>query len=322
MEGEHMNVTDPATNKTGKLPYVLAISFILLMVSLSVWLQHAEIILPEVAAMAIAMWVYREPGWIRRPSVIFIAPTVTAAIGLGMNQFQTNYSIKVMLTLSIMMLFLRLIRSNLAPAIATGLLPLAIHTEDWSFVSIVFVFTLTLMAGVVVFQLHKNLAAKSKIQYKYMVIFLAISLCWLCICWLLGYEQMAVIPPIFVVVYESLQKPIYTAKMAFKQGSTLTLSAAVGALIFIQVDSQVLAALIDMILVVVITRLFHVRIPALYAIPLLTFVFPEDKVWSLPIVTLFACLFMFSSVLVYKYGEKKTLNRKNKGSSRSSVSPS
>ncbi|SEN74454.1 hypothetical protein SAMN05518670_2596 [Paenibacillus sp. OK076] len=322
MEGEHMNVTDPAMNKTGKLPYVHAISFILLMVSLSVWLQHAEIILPEVAAMAIAMWVYREPGWIRRPSVIFIAPTVTAAIGLGMNQFQTNYPIKVMLTLSIMMLFLRLIHSNLAPAIATGLLPLAIHTEDWSFVSIVFVFTLTLMAGVVVFQLHKNLAAKSKVQYKYMVIFLAISLCWLCICWLLGYEQMAVIPPIFVVVYESLQKPIYTAKMAFKQGFTLTLSASVGVLIVIQVDSPVLAAFIDMFLVVVITRLFHVRIPALYAIPLLTFVFPEDKVWSLPLVTLFASLFMFSFVLLYKYGEKRTLNRKNKGSSRSSVSPS
>jgi hypothetical protein len=102
------------------------------------------------------------------------------------------------------------IRSNLAPAIATGLLPIAIHTEDWSFVSIVFAFTLTLMFGVVVFRLHKNLVTKSMIQYKYMVIFLAISLCWLSICWLLGYEHMAVIPPIFVVVYESLQKPIYT----------------------------------------------------------------------------------------------------------------
>ncbi|WFR60958.1 hypothetical protein P9222_20800 [Paenibacillus amylolyticus] len=50
-----MNAANPATNRIGKLPYVIAISFILLMVSLSIWLQHSEIILPEVAAMAIAM---------------------------------------------------------------------------------------------------------------------------------------------------------------------------------------------------------------------------------------------------------------------------
>ncbi|MGF6355087.1 hypothetical protein ABIE27_003001 [Paenibacillus sp. 4624] len=317
-----MNATDPATNKISKMPYVIAILFILLMIGLSELLQHSEIILPEVAAMAIAMWVYREPGWIRRPSVIFIAPTVTAAIGLIINQFQIFYPIKIVLTLMFMMLFLRLIRSNLTPAIATGLLPLAIHSEDWSFVWIVFGFTLTLMAGVVVFQLHKNLATKSMIQYKYMVIFLGISLCWLSVCWLLGYEQMAVIPPIFVVVYESLQKPMYTAKIAFKQGITLTLSAAVGVLIFMQLDSQVLATFMDMIVVVMISRLFQARIPALYAIPLLTFIFPAEKVWSLPLVTLFASLFMFSLVLFYKYGEERTLNRKTKGSSHNSVSPS
>ncbi|MDT0123073.1 hypothetical protein Q9R46_10500 [Paenibacillus sp. RRE4] len=305
-----MNATDPATNKIGTMPYVIAILFILFMVGLSEILQQSEIILPEVAAMAIAMWVYREPGWIRRPYVIFIAPTVTATIGLVINQFQILYPIKVVLTLMIMMLFLRLIRSNLAPAIATGLLPLAIHTEDWSFVWIVFGFTLTLMAGVVVFQLHKHIATKSMIQYKYMVIFLGISLCWLSVCWLLGYEQMAVIPPIYVVVYESLQKPMYTAKIAFKQAFSLTLSATVGVLIFMQVDSQVLAAFIDMIVVIVISRLFQARIPALYAIPLLTFIFPEEKVWSLPLVTLFASLFMFSFVLIYKYGEKRTLNNK------------
>lgn len=160
-------------------------------------------------------------------------------------------------------------------------------------------------AGVVVFQLHRNLVTKPVIQYKYMVIFLAISLCWLSLCWVLGYEQMAVIPPIFVVVYESLQKPVYPAKIAFKQGLTLTLSAAVGALMCTQLNSQLLAAFTDMIAVVLISRLFHARIPALYAIPLLTFVFPEDKVWSLPLVTLFASICMFSLVWLYKYAEKR-----------------
>lgn len=69
-----MNAADPAAVKGGKLPYVIAIAFILLMVGLSIQLQHSEIILPEVAAMAIAMWVYREPGWIR-PGLLYFSFT-------------------------------------------------------------------------------------------------------------------------------------------------------------------------------------------------------------------------------------------------------
>lgn len=316
-----MDARNHFTDKLDKSSYVIAISFILLMVGLSVLLQHSEIILPEVAAMAIAMWVYREPGWIRRPFDILIAPTATAAFGIVMNPFKIPYPIKVILTLIIIMLFMRFICSNLAPAIATGLLPLATHTEEWSFVFIVCLFMLILTAGVVIFQLNKHLVKKSIIQYKYMVIFLIISLCWLSICWGFGYEQIAVIPPVFVVVYESLQKTVYSGKMALKQGVTLTISAAFGVFIFMQFESQVLATLIDMILAVMISRLFRARIPALFAIPLLTFVFPEENIWTLPIATFFACVFMFSFILLYKNREKRTSLWRKPVSIRNSMTP-
>ncbi|TQK53933.1 hypothetical protein FB479_108148 [Brevibacillus sp. AG162] len=55
------------------LSYIIAIALILLMVAASVILDDPEVILPEIAAMAIGIWVYREPGWIRQPSKIFVA---------------------------------------------------------------------------------------------------------------------------------------------------------------------------------------------------------------------------------------------------------
>ncbi|WPP39333.1 hypothetical protein SK066_11825 [Paenibacillus hunanensis] len=305
-----MNAVDSKSYQPGRIAYVIAITFILFMVGLAEFLQRSEIILPEVAAMAIAMWVYREPGWIRRPSVIFIAPTVTAMMGLIINQFQIAFTVKVILTLIAMMLFLRAIRSNFAPAIATGLLPLAVHTEDGGLVWIVLSFTLILMAVVVVLQLHKNLPASSMIQYKYMIIFLAIALCWLGICWIMGNEQLAVIPPLFVVVYESIQKQSYSVKIAGKQVLTLTLSATIGTTMLLELDSQLLATLIDMLSIIVISRLFHMRIPALYAIPLLTFIFPIDQVERFPLVVFCASLFMFSLVLFYKLMEKKVFEHK------------
>ncbi len=37
------------------------------MVTAGVLLNDPEVILPEIAAMAIALWTYREPGWLRQP---------------------------------------------------------------------------------------------------------------------------------------------------------------------------------------------------------------------------------------------------------------
>ncbi len=95
------------------------------------------------------------------------------------------------------------------------------------------------MFGVLVFKLNKGLEKKVKIQYKYMLVFLVLIFMWIGLCWLVGY-QLAVIPPILVVVFESLQKPMYNGKMAFKQGLVLTISATVGTLLYFTIDSWIL----------------------------------------------------------------------------------
>ena len=143
---------------------------------------------------------------------IFIAPSITAVIGFAVNQMDISYIGKVSLTLILMMLFLCVIQSNLAPSIATGLLPLVTNATEWSFVIAVFALTFILMIGVLIFKLNNGIERKVQIQYKYMTVFLILNFVWIGLCWITGYEQLAVIPPILVVVYESLQKPMYNEK--------------------------------------------------------------------------------------------------------------
>ncbi|MEB2494995.1 hypothetical protein SOP93_28405, partial [Peribacillus frigoritolerans] len=138
----------------------MAILFILAMVIAGVLLNDPEVILPEIAAMAIALWAYREPGWLRQPEKIFIAPSITAVIGFMVNQMDIAYLGKVSLTLVFMMLFLRVIQSNLAPSIATGLLPLVTNATEWSFVIAVCALTFILMVGVLIFKLNSGLERK------------------------------------------------------------------------------------------------------------------------------------------------------------------
>ncbi|MFD2760397.1 hypothetical protein [Lentibacillus juripiscarius] len=287
------------------ISYVIAITFIITMITTSVLLNNHQIILPELAAMAIAMWVYREAGWIRHPSKILFAPSLTAVIGFMVNLLPIFYVGKVGIALVLLMLLLRLIQSNLAPSIATGLLPIVIDVDGWSFIISTSILTFILMLGVLIFRLNNGIEAEVKIHYKYMVVFLVLNFIWISLTWAVGYPQLAAIPPILVVVYESLQKPMYNGKVAFKQSLVLTISATVGTLLYFTLDSWILLTLIDMILMYILLRIVAIRIPAVYAFPLLPFIFPEKVVGMLPLGSLITCVLLFGSVLAYKKLEIK-----------------
>ncbi len=66
------------TPRQARLSYFCAFAFIAAMVAAAAVWNDREIVLPEIAAMAIALWVYREPGWMRHPEKIFLWPTATA----------------------------------------------------------------------------------------------------------------------------------------------------------------------------------------------------------------------------------------------------
>lgn len=204
--------------------------------------------------------------------------------------------------------FLRIIQSNLAPSIATGLLPAVTNATEISFIVSVLFFSFILMLGVTVFKLNEGIEKKVKIQYRYMMVFLMIIFLWIALCWLFGYE-LAVIPPILVVVYESLQKPMYHGKMgikmALKQGIVLTTSATVGTLLYFAMESWLLITILDMILMYILLQIVGVRIPAAYAFPLLPFVFPDDVAAKLPLGSLITCIALFSLVLAFKQYEQK-----------------
>jgi len=303
-EGE-LSVNTAVSKNVTIFSYVIALTFIITMITISVILNNHQIILPELAAMAIAMWVYREAGWIRQPSKIILAPSLTAIIGFTVNLLPIPYVGKVGITLVLLMLLLRIIRSNLAPSIATGLLPVVIDVSGLAFVISTIILTFILMLGVLIFRLNEGLEKNVKVQYKYMLIFVVLNFIWIALIWAVGYPQLAAIPPILVVVYESLQIPKYNGKMAFKQGLVLTVSATVGTLLYFAIDSIILVTLIDMILMYFLLRIVGVRIPAVYAFPLLPFIFPDKIVAMLPLGSLITCVFLFSSVLVYKNLEMK-----------------
>lgn len=286
--------------RQARLSYLCAFAFIAAMVAAASFWNDREIVLPEIAAMAIALWVYRDPGWMRHPEKIFLWPTATALMGYGINLLAIPFAAKLVLVLAGMLLFFLLFRYSLAPALATGFLPVVTNATSPSFIAAIVASTLVLMLAVVLAGLRADPDRTAPLQPRLMAVYAAIHLAWIGITASAGYLHLAVLPPVAVVVYESLHMKMYSWRVLLRQTAVLTLSAAAGVLLSLLIDHWVAAVLLALALMWLLLYGLKMRLPAAYAFPLLAYVFPPDAVSVLPVAALLACLFSLGLVLAYR----------------------
>jgi hypothetical protein len=301
-----MDITKKDINPLSTLKsYSIAFSFIMVMVAVAYYLGDHEIILPEIVALAIGLWVYREAEWIRQPDKIFIAPSLTAIIGFAINHLNIPYVVKLMCIMLVMILVMRLINFSLAPSLATGFLPIVTNAVHYSFIASILLTTFILMMGVMIWKINKGLIRTTTLNYPSMYAYIAITTLAMSAALLMGYPQFAVIPPITVVVYESLNMKMYNRKIALKQTAVLTLSATIGVSIFLQIDNWIGAALINLCLMYLLLRLFKMHVPAVYAFPFLAYVLPRETLYLLPQAALISAFVSLGLVLAYRSYVKK-----------------
>ncbi|WP_313576020.1 hypothetical protein [Brevundimonas sp.] len=290
--------------RSAALSYAAAFAFIIAMTAVAQLLNDREIILPEIAAMAVALWAWRDQAWMRRPEAIFLWPSLTALGGFAVNLLAVPFTAKLAILLVGMLGLFLIFRYSLPPALATGFLPIVTNAVELSFLISISVTTLVLMLGVIMFRLRTPAERSAPLNRSAMTAYLLISGAGIVLAAVAGYPQLGLIPPVTVVVYESLHMKMYSARMALKQTAVLTLSAVIGAVLFQALHSWPLIAALDMAAVFLLLRLFKMRMPAAYAFPLLPFVFPPEVAPLLPAAALAACVVSFSLTLAYHHARR------------------
>lgn len=290
----------PFQSKHPFIHYTIAFSLIISMVLVAFLLEDTEIILPEIAAMTIALWVYREKEWMRHPEKIFIMPSVTAVLGFAVNMLEIPYVAKLGVILLLMVIFMRLVKYSFPPALATGFLAIVTNAHEMSFLYAIFFLTFVLMVGVYIFKLNKGVERESAFDTRKLLAYFSITSVWLVLSFALGLDQMALIPPITVVMFESLNMKKYSLKIATKQTAVLTLSISIAVLLTLYISNWILLALLFVVLMNILLRIFQMKIPAVYAFPLLIYVFPAERVQQLPLAALLVSIFSFGMVLAYR----------------------
>ncbi|WP_334333238.1 hypothetical protein [Companilactobacillus sp. HBUAS59544] len=287
-------------NTIEKRNYLIGFLLIIFMVASATFLNDLEIILPEIGALTAGTWIYQNGGWINQPSKIFFAPSGTAIIGFLINQLSISYAQKVLLGLILMLLLLKVLKSNLAPSFATGLLPIIINATHWSFIVAILLFTLILTCGVFIQGNYKQTDPSIAIKKHHMALFSIMAIIWVSGVWFFGFSQMAAIPPVMVVFFEVLQKPSYSWQIGIKHFIALVGAASIGFLVHSVIASWLITTIIALPLVFLLLQLLKIKLPAAFAFPLLALVLPAKMFSMLPITAAIAALFFLGSVVIIK----------------------
>ncbi|MBS7232631.1 hypothetical protein KHA90_16555 [Flavobacterium psychroterrae] len=260
--------------------YTVAYGLILLMTAVALRFKDKEIILPELAALSIGCFMYKKNTWTAKPFHLFLIPSLTAFIGFFINQLEINMAVKIVLTLIVMMALLYSIKSSLAPALATGLLPIVTNCDSYIFLFSILLFMGLLAIFAAVFFKPEASQAPAQQQPKSVLavlVFLAVLIIWVMICSAAGIMQIAALPPIIVLAYEHIDKKMFGAVMLYKMVTVLVLTAFVGAQSYYFLDNYLLASVINLIAVTIILHYLKMKMPPAYAMAMLPMVLPSSS---------------------------------------------
>lgn len=273
------------------------------------WMKQPEIIFPEISALAMGSFVFREKNWIYNPLHIWLAPTLAAGIGVGINFLTIQPVWKEILCLIVIVLFIKWLKVRVGPVISAGLLPVVLGVTSWLFVLSVCLLTFVIMLGIRLNKQSAFIEENIREKKRYSFIYLIIMMIWIMVCNLFNLNHW-LIPPIFVVAYEMLHRESVTYSVGMKQVVLLALAAIVGSVLYdFMPHMNVLFGISDLLIVFVLSRILKFHLSPAFAVSLLPLILPKFVVWEYPLIVFLASFLLLFTMIFYRKTERTFQNR-------------
>ncbi|MDD6210699.1 MAG: HPP family protein [Bacteroidales bacterium] len=133
--------------------YLCALSMIVLMVAVAEWIGEKEIVFPEMAALAIGMWIVDKKVWtIDRKSMVILM-SIAAVIGICIVRYSPlPLAFNLLLAFMAAAMLLLFTATTLIPLISACMLPVLLGTQSWVYPVAVFVMSLMIAGGQIVME--------------------------------------------------------------------------------------------------------------------------------------------------------------------------
>lgn len=253
-------------------------------------LGEREVIFPEVAALAVGLWIADKRIWNVRAYQVPLLMTVSAVMGVLIT---TCFKIPVLgqLTLAffISALLMATMRIPLIPGIAAILLPVLLHTESWLYPLSVAVMTTIMAAGYILMQRYglksqlMPVGSREGLSFKvvktWSVRYLMLLPLFAVAAW--GGWLFAIVPPVVIILIElSNPKNVFRSRPV-----TLWLTVVAVAVIgtfsrFVLMQAlalpYVVAVSVSFLLAIVLMRRVGIMFPPVPALAVIPFILPDS----------------------------------------------
>ncbi|WP_042162269.1 hypothetical protein, partial [Paenibacillus gorillae] len=125
--------------------FLSAYLLVIIMLIGSVLLNQRDILFPEIAGMAMGIMVFSVSDWMKKPSHLWLFPTLGAFLGTILNRLPLTSLMKMLVTLAIIVILMHIFRVHFSPTIPAALLPIYLDLHDFVFVASTAILTFLIM---------------------------------------------------------------------------------------------------------------------------------------------------------------------------------
>ena len=270
----------------------------------------ALILFPELAALAYGVFSRPQGAWARAPLMLVVTPTLTAIVGILIEQHAAYGLPSVLLSVASSFVIIRVLKSPIAPALSAGLLPLVLKEGSWWYPAATLVGTAMLVTCLIPYR--RTLANRAQPSgeptitptqvpmYAWAGFYLVFLMASVGLVELTGL-RFILFPPLVVISYEMFahSHACPCARKPLILPVVCALSAAGGVIVHQAWGNGPLAAMLAVALALLICRLFRVYVPPAAAVSLLPFVM-GPATFMLPVAVGAGTLLLGLSFLLYQ----------------------
>lgn len=288
-----------------------------------------EVIFPEVAALAIGLWIADKRIWNVRACDVPLLMTISAVLGVLITTY-LPIPILGQLTLAffISALLMTVMRIPLVPAIAAILLPVLLRTESWLYPLSVAVMTTVISVGYILMQKYGLKSTLAPVGNREGMTVKAAKT------WLIRYIMLlplfavatwkgwlfAIVPPLVIMLIELSNPNNMFRNRPFALWLTVVAIAAIGTLSrywLMQTLSlpYTVAVSVSFLLAIMIMRRVGLMFPPLPALAVIPFILPDSYLYF-PIEVALGGAYAVAVPLLMTYCSKKSLFARLYSSSR------
>lgn len=261
--------------------WVAVMSLALAMVAVAQMGHVRSVIFPEASSIALAAWVLRHPGWLRKPGHLVVLPTACAAMGVFMNHLGLSVIIREVLVLWVVLSVLVVTRSSFSPAISAGILPVVLNIHSW-----VFVGSVGLTTGIIWVSVrgHRDDAIRlPSPSWPAIASFAVVTTLWIVWAGVFGVRDV-VLPPLMVFLYESMKSQPKSLANVSREIAVLVVAAGTAAWGTSVLAYPIEVAMLALTVATLTMLVLKTWVAPAFAVALLPLVIPMSPVSKFPLL--------------------------------------